>query len=247
MTKIIRLIWRFDFDPNWQFLDRRGSTLRILHETVPAFFTRIGDGSIVDSFAAEHTESDSSRKFSTEVASINGSFEWYKGIDIDKLLISKSFRDCDKLFTALSNLYDLNIIRRAGLRTIGVSTNIKRVCNRSFDGWVHPDISNEITSHFGAPRDVGIVIDGQGDDQLYYRANIGPIAIKNIEMNIPSASELQAKQLHDDYLHFFDIDLFEINFKMSNRSLYRWASTKIDKIEGFLPLLDKMFVGSSAS
>jgi tetratricopeptide (TPR) repeat protein len=55
--QIIKLIWRLDFDVSYAYLDKRGSALNAMSNTVPNFWDTVGDGTVHSSYVGTATKS----------------------------------------------------------------------------------------------------------------------------------------------------------------------------------------------
>src|SRR4051812_16010257 len=71
MARVIRLLWRLDFDVSYPYLDKRGSALQILNGTVEDFWTTVAPGTLPLSFIAEKfVENESYTSLSWEMTNM---------------------------------------------------------------------------------------------------------------------------------------------------------------------------------
>ena len=55
-AQIIKLIWRLDFAISYAYLDKRGSALNAMTNTVPNFWDTVGDGTVHLSYVGATTK-----------------------------------------------------------------------------------------------------------------------------------------------------------------------------------------------
>jgi hypothetical protein len=237
MARIIRLLWRLDFDPSYPYLDKRGSALKVLTDTVEGFWTTVGPGQLPLSFAALKTEEGKSQTtFSWEMTCLNGTTEWVSGIGIDRVFESPLTRGVDRIVKDALKLGEVRILKRAGVRVFCVEKFAKKKEQSAVERigkLVNTEFQQGLFNTVGAAEDVAFIYEGTADDGLGYRAQFGPYAAKNPAFVFTKEWGELAKPLDENDL-FFDIDIFETNFSFAEHSLYRWASTKVDKAAKFI-------------
>src|ERR1700720_2390624 len=115
MAQIVRLLWRLDYAASYAYLDKRGSALRAITETVKDFWSNVGFAQIPASFAGNYADPRVFRTISLELNSLNGSIEWSSGIDADQVLSDDAFRGTDKIVRELLRLCEIKAMTRAGV------------------------------------------------------------------------------------------------------------------------------------
>jgi hypothetical protein len=242
MARVIRLLWRLDFDVSYPYLDKRGSALRILTSTVEDFWTNVAPGTLPLSFVAEKLEEDKSHtSLSWEMTDLNGSIEWPTGVEVDGVFESPLVRTTDRIAREALKLAEVRVLRRAGVRIFCVerfAPEKKRPALESMAQLVAPQFREGLAKTLGSTEDVAFVYEGTSEDGLGFRAQFGPYAEKNPGMVFLRKWGELVKPLHTNDL-FFDIDIFETNFSFAEHSLYRWASTKVAKAASFIEFCAK--------
>ncbi|WP_409192434.1 hypothetical protein [Bradyrhizobium sp. RDM4] len=242
MAKVVRLLWRLDFEPSYAYLDRRGSALRILTETVPKFWTTMGPGTIAQSFAAQKTEEGKSHtNFSWETTSINCNTEWPAGVEMDHLFDNPIIRGVDRIVKEALKLGEIRVMARAGVRLFCAEKFAKKSEKPSFGRFsqlIDGDFQAGLVKTVGPAEDVAIIYEGTDADGLGYRVQFGPYAPKNPAFNFLKDWGKLPEALDSNDL-FFDIDIFEQNLSFVEHSLYRWASTKVAKAATFVEFCSK--------
>jgi hypothetical protein len=225
MARIIRLLWRLDFDVSYPYLDKRGSALKVLTDTIQGFWTNVGPGQLPLSFAAEKTEDQkSSTTFSWEMTCLNGATEWAAGIDIDRVFDSPLVRSVDRIVKDALKLGEVRVVKRAGVRVF---------CVEKFAKKKEQPAADRVGRLVDAAEDVAFIYEGTTDDGLGYRAQFGPYATKNPGFVFLKEWGEFSKQLDENDL-FFDIDIFQTNFSFEEHSLYRWPRQRSLKLRALL-------------
>jgi hypothetical protein len=244
MARVIRLLWRLDFDVSYAYLDKRGSALKVLTETVENFWTNVGPATFPLSFAAEKLEDAAHTSFSWEMNNINGSIEWPVGIEMDRLLESTQFRATDRIVKDALKLAEVRLLNRAGIRVFCVekfAKESKRANVEKVAGLVVPQFREGVASTLGRTDDFALIYEGTSEDGLGFRAQFGPYLPKNPSMVFQRKWSELTKPLDANDL-FFDIDVFETKFSFAEHSLYRWGSTKVAKAATFIEFCAKNLI-----
>ena len=241
MARIIRLVWRLDFEFSWQYLDNMGSMLKTLNETIPKFWNELHDGQVVRTYGATRTSDDLRCEMTIEPQSFNGTIAWPLGTELERALASETFSGLDKILRELLRLAEVSKMNRAGIRFIGVDKRHSKVPAKGqpLDTYVPAKLLDALSKEFGPVNDVAAVIQGQTKDELNYKAQFGPLADDNIRANIPAISKDDLRS-YDEYEIFFDIDVYENNISFREHSLARWGKTKVESATVFLNIIKDM-------
>ena len=241
MARVIRLHWRLDFDVSYPYLDKRGTALKALSETVEGFWTTVGPATLPLSFAAEKVDKTSHTVFSWEMSNLNGSLEWPTGIDIERVFENPEVRACDRIVKEALKIADVRFVNRAGIRLFCVEKFAKRQTGSAVDrvaGLVGPAFRDGLKETMGRTDDFAVIYEGSSEDGLAYRLQMGPYLPKNPRMVFLRNWEELSQPLDENDL-FFDIDIFEKKFSFSEHSLFRWGSTKVTKAANFIEFCAK--------
>jgi hypothetical protein len=242
MARVIRLLWRLDFDVSYPYLDKRGSALKVLTDTAEDFWTTVGPGTLPLSFAAEKLQADLSYTvISWEMSNLNGSIEWPAGVEIDRIFESPLLKETDRIVREALKLAEVRFLNRAGIRVFCTERFPKAKEASAVDsvsGLVAAQFREGLRNTLGRTDDFAMIYEGSSEDGLGYRAQFGPYLPKN-----PAAAFLRqwgelTKPLDANDL-FFDIDIFETKFSFAEHSLFRWGSTKVTKAASFVEFCAK--------
>ena len=92
MAKLIKVIWRFDYNISYAYLNSIGTSARILTETVPGFMHTLSEGVANHSLIGEMKAKGEYTIMNIELTTLNGTMEWLEAIELDRLLIHDNFR-----------------------------------------------------------------------------------------------------------------------------------------------------------
>jgi hypothetical protein len=117
MIQATKLIWRLDFNVSYVYLDKRGTALNAMQNTVKDFWDVVADGTVHSSYTGTTTREDYFRGISVEPNSLNGELEWTSGLDLSRVLKDESFRGTDKVLREVLKVFDIKSVGRSGWLT----------------------------------------------------------------------------------------------------------------------------------
>jgi hypothetical protein len=237
MARVIKLIWRLDYTASFAFFDKPGSALRLLNHTVEEFWNIVGDGAN-RSLYAQHQDAERFRTFSVEPVGMNGTMEWLSGIELNRVFRDDAFRGVDRIAKELMKLCEIKLLLRAGLRMFCVENfaDGRKDALRRVSGLLGENFYRQAALRLGLVNDLGLVLEGEAEDKVRYRAMFGPYARKNVEQALQRKPTIEQYEALDGFDLYFDIDLYETNISFVEHSVYRWAETKVHKAEEFIRL-----------
>jgi hypothetical protein len=243
MSRIVKLIWRLDFKPSYAYIDKRGTALNLLTNTVENFWATVGDGIQHMSFVAKTDNEKAFRTMSIEPTNMNGSMEWTESIELNKALQTEEFKSFDKIAKEMLKVFEIKAVARAGVRCFCVApfADGKRDSHARMLQHVGKTISAVVESKLGPVDDTALIFEGQTPDKVRYRLQYGPYDKKNVNMVLEHKPTEQQLELLSKNDLFFDIDLFETEISFAEHSLYRWANTKISKAVEVIAATTKAF------
>ena len=237
MPQVIRVIWRFDYAISYAYMDNVGTALKALSETVPGFLSVISEGMSNDSFTGERRGNGEYTTLSLERNALVGSMEWKEGIELSWLPNHDNFRNCDKTAKALLQLCQVKNINRAGIRFYFVEqSSLVSSYRSSIESFLNSAVLDRCESVLGKVGDIGVVVEGEREDKLSYRANFGPLAYKNLTMALTPQvlgvdfTEEFYRGTFSRYNLFCDLDVYESNFLLVEPSVFRWSKSKFDLV-----------------
>jgi hypothetical protein len=250
MARIVKLIWRLDYESSYAFLNQQGEALRILNTTIEGFWDNVGVGALPSSFIGHRKRDRCAHFLSLEITSMNGAIEWLGGNDLDKALGTEAFRAIDRITAELLKLCEIRAVTRAGLRLgcVAKFAHREQQAQKRIQGLLSNSLKQKTVTALGPIKDVAITFEGTTPDNVNYRSTFGPYERKNIDLLLqgdkPTDNEYK---LLDESDLFFDIDLFEKNFSFKEHKLYRWSSTKVDKALDLIKVYSEIEPQSSES
>lgn len=240
MTRAIKMYWRFDFPFSAEYLDRRGTALKLIEGTVPNFWSQIGEGNAILSSWVGTTDKDNvARHLSLEPSSINGFIEWREGVDLDHVAESESVTGVSKVVDAILKEFHIADMKRVGVRFAGVAkfgTEGQKPVER-FVARLKNDFTDKAKGILGSVEDIGMTLEGANEDDLHYRATFGPYAQRNAEMTFDRHKP--TKEQYDEFAKndiFFDVDHWELDTSFAEHTLFRWTKAKVAKVSAFVTI-----------
>jgi len=235
MAKLIKVIWRLDYNISYAYLNSIGTSAKILSDTVPKFIHTLSEGVANHALIGERKARGEYVIMGIELNTLNCTLEWLEGIELDRLLIHDNFRNSEKIAKSLLQNNEVKMINRAGIRFFFLEKQTGVLNSNSFhDVFVHSQALDRCKRALGPPTDVGVVVEGARDDKLSYRATFGPSALKNINMSLTPGgldhlmTENEYRTIFFSYSIFCDLDIYETNFMMVDASIYKWATSKLE-------------------
>ena len=81
MAKVLQFIWRFDYEPNFEFLDKTGSTAKAIQALNPMYFTDIAHNPTEMSILGSSRTDECIRNIMISPTTMNGDQVCFKGIE----------------------------------------------------------------------------------------------------------------------------------------------------------------------
>lgn len=237
---IYRLIFRLDFEPNFQMFDSTGKIMgKLLSETIEGnkFLPELLERSQGHGVAAKYVNETSTemRMLTIEPVSIHGSFELSKGVSLEKLEQNVVFEKIIKLVNEFRREFGIEVLTRCGIRFFYLSKfnsddeNIISKFNILFNNNLVDTVENKL----GSISDVGIIFEGQNKDLTKYRVHFGPYSKKESDRYFPTISNYL--KTVDEFNFIADIDLYEANFTLhSSVSFMKWCNPLIKKAHDYV-------------
>ncbi|MBZ9974630.1 hypothetical protein [Mesorhizobium sp. BR-1-1-10] len=234
-VKLIKILWRLDYDLSYAVYDRRGACVRTLLETIPDFLTKVGEARAQNRVTGETEEGAPAINISIDPNSISGAIEWPLGTALKGVLQHPAFRNVNKVASELMAIAEVAKVKRFGIRFIVLIKSAKLPRRYgSVDHMFDEGASRSIRDILGNIEDAAVVVEGKAEDSVNYRVSYGPFAQKNIDLHLAKSKDDIDPDYYSGYNAVVDLDLFELDFFLLEKSLFRWSSTKVDKVEKFV-------------
>jgi hypothetical protein len=241
---VCRLIFRLDFKVNFEIIERSGTVMQILWD---AFEKENPKGSelrenknnrtVTVRFVSEN--GNFMKHLNVEPTSINGEFKSIEGVEINKLLNNtKGFVFLTKLAGQLCERFQIDRIIRSGLRLFYLNKLGKQDGDivRAYQKIFNTEVIDNFENKLGTVQDYAIVLDGASEDGVYYHFSTGPYRAEEAQKFFHEIANKFSEQA--DYDMICDLDLYENNFSLSNRSLSNLYRPIIAKAQNAIETLE---------
>lgn len=233
---ILKVVFRIDFKSVCtEFLDRRGTALAILQSDDKDFWDQVGETSNGRALTAKKRIADEEyRELTFSPNNLGGSIEFIgAGINPNDLHGAPNFTQITEIADIFLKKFEVTEIARAGIRFFVASTTAteKKDSIPFLQESLSRPIVESVYESLGEITDFAVTFVGEGDDDLSYRLNYGPLVEDDWDKFFPSGSSEDLEKFFDlKYNSVYDVDLFERDFSAKHLpSLRNWSRTKIGK------------------
>ncbi len=245
MSKLVRMIFRFDFEKTcYRYLNEPGTALRILSSGEDGFWQNFGENPRLHGLSGNYSEDDVIyREIYIDPTNVNGTIEFLDGNEtIDDVLKDPVLSKIDAITSELFREFEIDGIKRGGARFYVVSKNASPAGDtlNTFARNYQENLLDLIESHLGKVTDASIVVEGCGEDEIFYRAQFGPLTIPDHgrHLFIKGKAGDADMFLNQGYDSLFDVDLFETEFSFKGFTFLRWLKTKLIKARKLIDALN---------
>ena len=225
---LCRLIFRLDFDYNFDIVDQPGEVMRLIDNHN---FSEIKESQQRRGIEGTNISDDGkvASKFTVEPITIVASYEIVDGVEIDKLITDEGFLLLSKLANAICEKFHINEVKRSGIRFFYFDDDYtKDSALSAFRSLINNDLINGIESRLGGIDDYAISLNGMSDEKIKYNFKAGPIKdnedygkyFQHITPLMPESSS---------WNFMIDADLYEQNIAISKIPMHKWFRPKIEK------------------
>jgi hypothetical protein len=239
MQKVYRFIFRLDFAPGYDLLDKPGQALKILMETPGAeYWTSVATAENSHILRSSYNDDRESKVFTVTPSTINGVYETADGIDLAKILENETFLTFSKLAHEYCDVFKLDKLTRMGLRVFVFEHYEEEYENYTtrFLNLLTPELMTAFASRVGQVEGARIQFDGVTNDEINYHLNFGFFN----EIDYAKFTPTFAPTLLQEGAEFHttvDIDLFETDISLKGLTLKNWSKDKWPIINTFLSIL----------
>lgn len=225
MALLVRLIWRFDYALNFDFIDNRGRALRILTDGDPEYWTSINETNN-NGFQCDVEHDDGvSMRVSMDRNNVSGYLVWRRGRKLEDCLRDELFVKSNRVVNDLLKAFEIDDFVRGGIRFLYAenANSTSRALNSNAFVW-----KGAVEETLGPIDDFALTAEGKSADELNYRLSLGPLRRKNLDNLVGEEATEEEWELFAKYSTLVDLDLYELKFN-SMAGLYRWSQTKLEK------------------
>lgn len=244
MSTIARLIFRFDFKQVCTpYVDSPGTAMDILHNAGDDIWESVGEDASKRIISGSFSRSNEIfRQIYFDPANINGSIEFISGgISSDKLARDNSFMEMDRLVAEFIRTFRVSEVARVGIRFFMVDRAETGEHNMlgKFNASLSENLARGTTETLGEINDVAAVFEGQGADEISYRATFGPLVQRDTEKHLAPKGTIDDpdKFINMGFNTLCDLDLYENDISFREFTLASWSKTKLSKADNFVEML----------
>lgn len=230
-----KIIYRFDFKPNFEIIDSAGKLLGILQEQ--GCWPQLGESINERSITGKDVSEDKGYFCTVGIkpTSIIGQFELIEGIELNGIEKLKIFNNMVKTTNILRKEFNICDFIRAGFRLF-VFNPLDHDLEKVHLGYnkIFTSFADDLSETLGEFKDSGIKIDGEHKNGIYYKFKFGPYLndFNKIINEIKVTPNIQQRidEIENTFKLTYDLDFFEKNKHLSETTnLKKWA----------LPLMDR--------
>ncbi len=237
---VCRLIFRLDFELNFQIVDHPGEVMRMITQLPDEILSELRESSGRRGIAGWYKSDDGDlvRQFAVEPRSVVASIESLEGIEINRLISNEGFETLTKMADSVCEMFKVETIQRSGLRLFYFSKlhNEDRVV-KAFGSVLPEGLTDGVNEVLGPIQDYGINFDGGSAQGFKYHIRSGPLRKEeNKSQYFEHINELF--QDSSDFDFACDIDFYEHDFAPSKIPIRRWHRPMIKKANDLIDLIE---------
>lgn len=235
-----RLIFRLDFDLNYDIVDQPGNIMRLIDQVAGSEISNIAENQSLRGVAGKYVSQDHKvvSEFSVQPTNIVAWVEMVDGIDLKDIMVDKRFLLLAKLTDEVCEQFNINEIRRSGVRVFYFSKVQKDENSFSaYRSFINNELISGIEKCLGPIQDYGVIFDGESDQKIKYHCRSGPL--KEKENYLKYFQTIGAKvSEYSIWDYIIDIDLYEQNIALSKISFRKWFRPQIEKATELINIIE---------
>jgi hypothetical protein len=233
MHRVRRLIFRYDYSPNFDVLDGMGAVLKIVMND-ENFWQQYSLSEVVCS--ADFEDQSLRRSITVGHETINGVIDFILPIALDSVSDHSSYVGFDKIVKAFLAKFDIQNINRGGLRIVCVNEGSRTKAGEQFRRFFNNDFLKTFEDEVGVINKPSFFFEGVTSEDLGYRVNIAPVSAGEKDAYLNTLQPEQRAAYKEDKTLFIgiDIDLFEHHFNFGTLSLKKWSKDKWPVFESII-------------
>jgi len=243
---ICKLIFRLDFNFNFNFIKNQGSIFEILKNGLTGkTIKNIDFGENINNrlMFARYLSDDKHffKQLNVQPTNIDGIFENTKGIEMSKLIFDEDgFLSLTKTVTNFCRELKIDKILRSGFRILYFNKlcDSSKEINDAFFRLFRNESISKINKCLGKIEDYGILFNGISVENIKYHLRTGPFT-QNEFPNYLNYTEFELKE-NEKYDFMIDLDLYEENFLLSKRDISKLYLPIIDKAEQIIKAVEEI-------
>lgn len=235
MAKIIRFIFRLDYDLSYEFMERQVEVFKLIHGFEPDFW-KLVEESVDRTLRGVYTNQERTeyRELILEPKVLHLQLETLEGFEFNEFLGSNLLSILSRQIAALCDLCKIEKVRRVGLR-VNVADGYGEEYEDSltnFMSLMNESLVNSLTKIVGEPKDAGIVVDGATPYGTNYKILFGNFRKSDI---VKTVQRVRVPKDHEFPYHVSgDFDFWHFDTTFKGITLARWTKDKLPIINDFM-------------
>jgi uncharacterized protein YggL (DUF469 family) len=235
-----RVIYRLDFEPNFDIIDSTGKVLGLIKEAGNGnHWPDLGEISDRHSVSGRNSSREDGwwTSISIEPAALIGEFETLEGLSVEQIEKSKFVSRLFKITNTFRKEFKIEDFKRIGFRLIffeEIETD-RESLRKAFQSLIDKNLSDNLVKTLGGYTDLGIAFNGQHEDGLLYKMKCGPYADGELKNYLPNMQRIyiNTNRMEEQEISLsftMDIDLYEQNVKLSETTNFnKWCYPVLGK------------------
>lgn len=239
-----KIIFRLDFEPNFQIMDSPGEILRLLYESGGGKdWPELGETKEKRAVTGKcfMKEKGWNAAISIEPVAISGHVESIPGLPLDKLEDTAPVSRFFKTANRIRKKFIINQFKRTGFRIFLFETEketglTRDTCQQAFRGLYHKELLSALQNQLGDFEDAGMAFDGIHEDAIQYHFKWGPYRNGELRQYLQQFDSIYKHCSSDPFPHdedmilTLDIDFFETDHSISeSMNLTKWCGPMIER------------------
>lgn len=250
MSRVMRLLFRIDYQVNYKIMDQLGEILGIVQISAPKYWQTVGESRGNRSAVLQRKDSSIplTANFTVDISSIGGTLELPEGADWDSRTIAEYVKYSSVAVAGIMNKYQMMALSRIGLRVVIFDYDeiIRNNRRAPFETLADRTFLRDFENSFGTISDLALTLEGKTPSNVHYRLSAGPGSPSDILRHqlIPPESYDPPADISQHQLTA-DIDMFESDISFVGNTLEAWSRTKWPIAKDMIAFTKRQILGDT--
>lgn len=237
---VCKLIFRVDYPPCFEVLDRAGALMRVISEVGGDMIADLKEAQPQRMVWGETTEPTIYRQIQVTPTNLNFTVESSDGMDLRKLEADPSVDRLFRVAHAILTQFKISKLSRVGIRFWYLGRLGKTFSKKQFGSRIDSSIVGSVSEHLGRPEDFGLAFEGLRDDKIRYSVRLGPYQHNEGRKYFAAVAEEISRREGDNFI--VDLDQSEEDFAL-HVSPVKWVGPLLKVADTWVGDLSKLLAG----